>query len=70
MTNCTACEKELTGGVDTFGEFHLPMCQDCWFDLGDEPLEKKTIGALELGAERKAPQYAHGAWFAVGEKRP
>lgn len=67
---CTVCQKQLAGGTDTFGEIHLPMCQGCWFDLGNEPPEKKAIGTLELGAEWKAPQYAHGAWFAVGEQRP
>lgn len=61
VINCTACQKPLTGGTDTFGDMQLPMCQECWFDLGYEPLEAKTIGVLELGRDSgvlpKAAQY-------------
>jgi len=24
------CEKPLTGGIDTFGEPEVPVCQSCW----------------------------------------
>jgi hypothetical protein len=30
---CVICGAGLTGGVDTFGEQHRPMCQDCYWDV-------------------------------------
>lgn len=63
---CTACKTPLTGGADTFGEVQLPMCQECWFALSDEPL----TGDVPMSADWKVPQYPHGGWFAVGERRP
>lgn len=33
MTNCTACGKQLTGGIDTFGLPNEPMCWNCYAGL-------------------------------------
>lgn len=33
MTTCTCCKKELTGGLDTYGDPGMPMCFDCHWDL-------------------------------------
>lgn len=29
--NCSQCNGELTGGTDTYGSVHKPLCQSCWF---------------------------------------
>lgn len=33
---CTCCQTPLTGGLDTFGDLDLPMCQSCHLALMDE----------------------------------
>lgn len=33
MTTCTCCKKQLSGGLDTYGEPDQPMCFDCHWDL-------------------------------------
>jgi hypothetical protein len=30
---CTICGKELSGGLDTFGDIGEELCQDCWIRL-------------------------------------
>lgn len=30
---CHACTTLLTGGTDTFGSIHKPLCQSCWWRL-------------------------------------
>jgi hypothetical protein len=30
---CTACEKTLRGGTDTFGDWDLPFCFTCYAEL-------------------------------------
>ena len=30
---CTACEKTLRGGIDTFGDWNMPFCWDCYGEL-------------------------------------
>ena len=37
MNKCIVCERELVGGLDTFGPIGLEMCWDCWKVAGDEP---------------------------------
>lgn len=32
---CVFCEKELSGGWDTFGPIQSPRCATCWFQYGD-----------------------------------
>lgn len=27
--HCTCCHRELTGGLDTYGDRDMPMCQHC-----------------------------------------
>lgn len=44
---CTACGAPLTGGLDTFGEVHLPMCMDCFFSFS-EPTKARIIHTVEL----------------------
>lgn len=31
--NCTHCGKELTNGLDTFGDVGNEICQECWIHL-------------------------------------
>jgi len=31
--NCICCGKELSGGLDTYGDQHYPMCWLCWSAL-------------------------------------
>lgn len=31
--HCTCCQIPLTGGLDTYGDLDLPMCQACYLDL-------------------------------------
>jgi hypothetical protein len=33
---CVLCDKPLTGGTDTFGDAHNPMCQSDWLAMIDE----------------------------------
>lgn len=35
MTTCSACEKPLSNGLDTYGDAHCPLCQTCWLELSD-----------------------------------
>lgn len=35
---CAVCEKPLSGGVDTFGDVHAPLCWDCFSAYLDEEL--------------------------------
>lgn len=30
---CSACQSELAGGTDTFGDIHVPLCQSCWLSF-------------------------------------
>lgn len=49
--NCSFCEKELTGSIDTYGPFHYPLCVDCWLD-GREyggPMETRKFGVRDVG---------------------
>jgi len=42
---CECCQKTLTGGLDTFGETHHPLCWDCWSTLEWEdglPVDKRA----------------------------
>lgn len=32
---CMACGKELTGGLDTYGDYNQPMCQEHYFGLSE-----------------------------------
>lgn len=51
---CTFCETPLSGGRDTFGDFDLPICCECWCqEMPDmapviEPSWKREIVALAL----------------------
>jgi hypothetical protein len=33
MLHCICCRIALTGGIDTYGDLDLPMCQSCYLDL-------------------------------------
>lgn len=33
---CVVCDCALTGGADTFGEAHDPMCREDYFAIIDE----------------------------------
>lgn len=43
---CYLCETELTGGLDTFGEIHWPMCWACWSGHFDNLI--RTVGPAEV----------------------
>ena len=53
-TTCTACQKPLSGGIDTFGSNDMPMCWEChssaMFD-GDPP---QMIDAAIFAADAEA----------------
>lgn len=34
-TKCCICNKELTGGLDTFGRVGEERCAPCWWETGD-----------------------------------
>ena len=44
---CTACLKPLSGGTDTFGDIHQPMCQHCFLTLS-RPEKTRIIHRIEL----------------------
>lgn len=51
---CTACGKELTGGLDTYGDVDVPLCQEHYFEhVRDDTasahasmLRKRALNAL------------------------
>jgi len=47
---CTACQRPLTGGTDTFGDIGHPTCQDCFAEHGD---------LLEILPERFRARHNH-----------
>ena len=38
--NCLLCNRELSGGLDTFGTLEAPLCQSCWYKEGDRAKER------------------------------
>lgn len=32
---CTLCSCALSGGIDTFGPYGVPVCAPCWFEVSD-----------------------------------
>jgi hypothetical protein len=55
IMNCICCGKQLSGGLDTYGELGQPMCFDCHWDL---ILEDELI-VKEYEDERRR----HHAWI-------
>lgn len=34
--HCVACGKELTGGLDSYGDYDAPLCQECHLGMSDD----------------------------------
>lgn len=63
MITCVCCKKELSGGLDTFGEPNQPMCFTCHWDLALED----ELQAKEYEDERRR----HLDWIVEHwEERP
>jgi len=62
MVNCVSCNKELSGGLDTFGPHYAQMCKDCYLsgrgevDLDEESNMQKEIEVLQEELEDLYPQ--------------
>jgi hypothetical protein len=56
--NCTTCGISLTGGIDTFGPHHAPLCSACWFPKPDikKPPSKKVLRMVQEFYRIKAEQ--------------
>lgn len=48
---CTCCQKPLSGGTDTFGDCHHPMCQECYLEIMSQPHEPLYIYTLRVDEE-------------------
>lgn len=53
-TKCHICQKELTGGLDTYGDPHFELCFDCFWFNGDEDADNhyKQLG-IKCGTCRR-----------------
>jgi hypothetical protein len=60
--HCTCCHHALTGGIDTYGDADMPLCQACHLSLLREwlqsyvPLFECTYGAygmVRCGADKE-----------------
>ena len=40
---CQHCNCELSGGLDTFGLPRESFCQSCWYEWGDEIIEREQF---------------------------
>ena len=49
--NCR-CGKQLSGGIDTYGVWNEPMCQDCWLETSEE----RSVQLREQDARQKEAQ--------------
>jgi hypothetical protein len=36
---CIVCDVELTGGLDTYGSYDMPMCWDCYSEMAGETIQ-------------------------------
>lgn len=58
--HCTICGCNLTGGLDTFGDWDAPLCWTCW----------SSAMALDVPAEDLASSEITAAiWAADAEDR-
>ncbi len=66
-TQCTCCQKELTGGTDTFGDVQHPMCQVCYLALASQRYEPLYIHTIRVDEE--TGQVVHGIRWNEAEVR-
>ena len=48
---CCKCEKELTGGSDTYGPIDRPLCQSCNFQELEKPREPAITYGIKIDEE-------------------
>lgn len=49
---CTACFKQLTNGLDTFGQHNMPLCWDCFSEMNGENRSHYGLGPHEHDLSR------------------
>jgi len=55
---CTLCEKELSGGLDTFGPLETPLCWDCWTDQPVKRAEEEAVARSPYDRDEPLTLYA------------
>jgi len=67
MITCTICDNPLSGGLDTFGDFNFPMCQECYWSFDSVEADPYKQLGIKCGTCRNAHKHHHAAEWEVIE---